>query len=102
MVDSRTDIRQRPSGPRRRVAGTSRFALRFPARLIPRLAAANEDDDREAFAAGRRSRDDFAVIVEWKTRGRSRSRPARNRDAEIADALDLATARAPSGPPWRS
>jgi len=62
------------------------------------FAAANEDDDREALAAGRRiaagscSRDDFAVIVEWKTRGGGRSRPARNGDAEIADALDLATA----------
>jgi hypothetical protein len=31
-------------------------------------------------------------LFEWKTRGRGRSRPARNSDAEIADALGLAMA----------
>ena len=37
-------------------------------------------------------REDFLAIFEWKTRGRGRSRPACNGDAEIADALDLAMA----------
>jgi len=31
-------------------------------------------------------------IFNWKTRGRGRSRPASNDDAELADALELATA----------
>jgi hypothetical protein len=98
MAEATEDIRTGPSGPRRRAAGTARFALRFSARLIPALAAANADDDRDAFEAGRRiaagSRDraDLFAIFEWKTRGRGRSRPARNGDAEIADALGLAVA----------
>jgi hypothetical protein len=75
-----------------------RFALRFPARMIPVLAQAYDHDPRAAFEAGRRiapgsrDRQDLMAIFEWKTRGRGRSRPARNTDAEIADALDLATA----------
>ena len=60
--------------------------------------SAYDDDDREAFEAGRRiaagSRDraDFLAIFEWKTRGRGRSRPVRNTDVEVAHALDLAIA----------
>jgi hypothetical protein len=98
MAERRADGRTRSSGPRRRAPGAALFTLRFPARMIPGLAAANQDDDRKAFeaglriAAGSRRRGDFAIIVEWKTRGRGRSRPARNGDAEIADALDLAVA----------
>jgi hypothetical protein len=64
--------------------------------MIPALAAAYDDDDMAAFEAGRRiaagarDRADFLAIFEWKTRGRGRSRPARNTDLDIADALDLA------------
>jgi hypothetical protein len=68
--------------------------------MIPQLALAHVEDDEErrAFAAGRRiaagsrARTHFMAIFEWKTRGRGRSRPARNTDAEIRDALDLAMA----------
>ncbi len=84
---------------RRRPSEAPRFALRFPARDIPRLAGDYVDPlEAEAFAAGRRiaagsrARADFDAIFEWKTRGRGRSRPALNGDDEIADALDLASA----------
>jgi hypothetical protein len=68
--------------------------------MIPQLALAHVEDDEErrAFAAGRRiaagsrARTHFMAIFEWKTRGRGRSRPARNTDAEVRDALDLAMA----------
>ncbi len=98
MVEAADNIQAGSPGPRRRAAAAPRFALRFSARLIPGLPAANADDDREAFEAGRRiaagsrARTDLLAIFEWKTRGRGRSRPARNNDAEIADALDLALA----------
>ncbi|WP_456712312.1 hypothetical protein [Bradyrhizobium sp. USDA 4353] len=76
------------------------FILRFPLSQIQALAAAHVEDDmeRKAFAAGRRiaaggrGRSDFLAIVEWKTRGRGRSRPERNADDDIADALGLAIA----------
>jgi hypothetical protein len=91
MAKAAEHMQTGPCGSRRRAAGPVRFALRFSARKIPSLAAENQDD-REAFEAGRRiaagSRE--RAILEWKTRGRGRSWPAPNRDAEVADALDLA------------
>lgn len=100
MDEMPTDIEARPSRRRWRAPGASQFVLRFPVEMIPTLAAAHveDDDERRAFAAGRRiaaggrGREDLMAIFEWKTRGRGRSRPARNADAEIRDALDLATA----------
>ncbi|WP_155253213.1 hypothetical protein [Bradyrhizobium japonicum] len=100
MDDMPTDISARPSRRRQRAPGAPQFVLRFPVEMIPALAAAHveDDDERRAFAAGRRiaagsrARDDFMSIFEWKTRGRGRSRPARNSDVEIRDALDLAMA----------
>jgi hypothetical protein len=74
-----------------------RFVLRFPPAAIPSLAKAYIDAREEkAFSAGRRiafgsrGRDDLSAIIEWKTRGRGRSRLSKNSDDEIADALDLA------------
>jgi hypothetical protein len=98
MTNRKASVPTSPLIRRPRVAGVTGFALRFPAHMIPALAAAYNDDDRKAFEAGRRiaagarARDDFLAIFEWKTRGRGRSRPARNTDLEIADALDLAIA----------
>jgi hypothetical protein len=98
MDEIGTEVDARLSRRRRRAAGTPRFSLRFPARMIPALAVAYDDDDRAAFEAGRRiaaggrDREDFMATFEWKTRGRGQSRPARNTDVEIADALDLAMA----------
>jgi hypothetical protein len=99
MDEIRTDIDAMSSRRRRRAPGAPPFVPRFPVEMIPALAAAHmeDDDERRAFAAGRRiaagdrTRDDLMAIFEWKTRGRGRSRPARNADAEIRDALDLAT-----------
>jgi len=104
MEEMATDIDLPPSRQRRRTSGAAPFVPRFPVEMIPALAAAHVEDDEErrAFASGRRIaagsririRKDFMAIFEWKTRGRGRSRPARNADAEIRDALDLAmTAR---------
>jgi hypothetical protein len=83
----------------RGTAESSRFVLRFPVRTIAALATAYRDDrEAAAFAAGRRiagggrSRRDLTDIIEWKTRGRGRSRSLGNSDEEIADALDLALA----------
>jgi hypothetical protein len=98
MAKGAAGVRTSPSGRRRRRTGTTSFTLRFPMRLIPALASAYDDDDQDAFAAGRRiaaggrDRRDFLAIFEWKTRGRGRSRPAQNTDIEIADALHLAIA----------
>src|SRR5262245_51584439 len=100
MDEMPTDIDARPSRRRRRAPGAPQFVLRFPADMIPALAAAHveDDDERRAFAAGlriaagSRTREDLMAVFEWKTRGRGRSRPARNTDAEIADALDLTMA----------
>lgn len=74
------------------------LVLQFPASEIPRLAAAYRLDAREraAFAAGARirdgdfSRDNLAPILTWKVNDRGRSRPLRNSDAEVADALRTA------------
>jgi len=95
-----TNIDTRPSRRRRRAPEAPPFVPRFPVEMIPALAAAHvaDDDERRAFAAGHRiaagsrAREDFMGVFEWKTRGRARSRPARNADAEIRDALDLAVA----------
>jgi len=98
MASSQADSHARLSTSRQRT-GPARFALRFSGHMIAGLAKANLDDREAAalaagrrIAAGSRARTDFLAIFEWKTRGRGRSRPARNGDAEIADALDLAVA----------
>jgi hypothetical protein len=99
MVETRTDSDAQPSRRRRRALEAPPFALRFPVEMIPALAADHVvgDDERRAFAAGRRiaaggrAREDLMAIFAWKTRGRGRSRLACNADAEIRDALDLAT-----------
>lgn len=72
--------------------------LQFPASEIPRLAGAYRLDAREraAFAAGALiragdfSRDQLAPILTWKVNDRGRSRPSRNSDEEVADALRTA------------
>jgi hypothetical protein len=66
--------------------------------MIPRLAEANDDDDRKVFSAGRLiaagsgDRQDFLAIFEGKTRAQTRPRPARDSNAEITGALDLSMA----------
>lgn len=99
MDKTPADMDELPARRPRRAPAAIQFTLRFPARMIPVLAEVDEggDAERKAFDAGRRiaaggrDRSDLMAIFEWKTRGRGRSRPARNTDAEIADALDLAT-----------
>jgi hypothetical protein len=72
--------------------------LQFPVSDIALLAAAYRLDDKEhaALAAGARiragacSRDNLAPILTWKVSDRGRSRPLRNSDEEVADALRTA------------
>lgn len=73
------------------------FKLRFDPLEIPELVRRYDpEQDGEALAAGaaiksgERSRALLRTIFNWKTKGRGRSRLERNRDDEIADALDLA------------
>ena len=75
------------------------FRLSFDPAKISELASRYKfTDDAAALAAGARirngqyTRSNLLEIFEWKTRGRGRSRLQRNSDAEIADALALATA----------
>lgn len=71
------------------------FRLQFPQSDIGRLSAAYSLCDKEyaALAAGMRirageySRSNLAPIFTWKVSDRGRSRPLRNSDEEVADAL---------------
>jgi hypothetical protein len=78
--------------------GNDPFRVALSDRHDPGPGGAYDNDDGDAFAAGRRiaagsrAREDLLAIFERKTRGRGRSRAARNTDVEIADALDLAMA----------
>jgi hypothetical protein len=80
------------------MAHNVKFTLRFPPTEIPEWAlqydAAGDDD---ALAAGRRiandafdPRNDLAIIFEWKTRNRGKSRLLENTPKEISDAFNLA------------
>jgi hypothetical protein len=58
----------------------------------------NNGDERDVRLAGERirsgtgNRADFEAIVKWKTNDRGKSRPSKNTDQEIEDALRLAIA----------
>src|SRR5258707_14384453 len=79
---------------------TASFKLRFDASLIPELASRYElHDDTDSLInmgnqirEGRYTRKNLETIFEWKTRGRGRSRLAKNTDEEVADALGLVMA----------
>jgi hypothetical protein len=73
------------------------FKLQFDPKDIARYAGQYAyAEDTNALDAGARiqrgecTRSNLETIFEWKTKGRGRSRVARNSDGEIADALRLA------------
>ena len=75
------------------------LSLQFPPSKVAEYAEAyTYADDAEVGAAGRRiavgecTRENLAIIFEWKTKGRGRSRLARNSTSEIALALRTAAA----------
>jgi hypothetical protein len=72
------------------------FALQFDRSEIIKLVTRYEFKEYTAvqaagkrIAAGEYARSHLETIYEWKTKGRGRSRIARNTDEEIADALKL-------------
>ncbi|MGY3582052.1 hypothetical protein ACVIGB_001025 [Bradyrhizobium sp. USDA 4341] len=74
------------------------FTLRFPLQDVLELAGRYHNlGEAEILEVGRRiadgehRREHLGRIFDWKTRGRGGSRIALNSDAEIADALRLAT-----------
>lgn len=74
------------------------FKLQFEPVRLPELAARYPAaEDAKALAAGTRirggtyTRQELDDIFDWKTKGRGRSRLTLNTDAEIADALKLAS-----------
>jgi hypothetical protein len=75
------------------------FRLLFPPSKIQALADRYKfADDTAALGAGTKirngqyTRTNLLSIFDWKTKGRGRSRLAKNTDQEIADSLALATA----------
>ncbi len=77
----------------------SGFQLQFnPARIPALVKGYNPSDDNPALKAGKAIRDgtytraNVKVIFCWKTKGRGITRLDKNSDAEIRDALSLATA----------
>lgn len=75
-----------------------RFILQFdPAKLREIASRYPAGEDAKALAAGVRiragtyTRVELIEIFEWKTKGRGKSRLALNTDAEITDALELAS-----------
>jgi hypothetical protein len=86
----------RAHGPGRE--GPLPLRLPFPTAEIPALASGYRLDAKEqaAFAAGARirngacTRENLAPILTWKVSDRGRSRPQRNSDEEVADALRTA------------
>lgn len=78
---------------------SSRFRLKFNPTRIPKLVNDyNPSDDLTALKAGKAIRSgaytlrDVEEIFRWKTKGRGISRLCSNTEAEIRDALTLATA----------
>ena len=75
------------------------FKLKFDPKEIQPLAARRKNSPKysEAMEAGSRiqqgqcTRENLEKIFRWKTRGRGGGRLIKNEDAEIADALKLAT-----------